>query len=144
MQHHPRQTSHRYSIQHLRRYATTGICYYIRHSFRSSHHTPIWQHITHIRRRFYRTHRYPDAEGTEGRELHTVLTVATSPISRGSITLNSSDIFAYLVINPNHLTSKFDKYAAVQALGDIFAFHGNKAFADYVSEAHRNACKLDD
>jgi choline dehydrogenase-like flavoprotein len=66
----------------------------------------------------------------------TVLTVVTSPTSRGSITLNSSDPFAHPVINPNYLTSEFDKYAAVQALKDVFTFYGNEAFADYVGEPY--------
>jgi choline dehydrogenase-like flavoprotein len=62
----------------------------------------------------------------------TVLTVVTSPTSRGSITLNSSDPLAHPVINPNYLATDFDQYTAVQALKDVFTFFENNAFDGFI------------
>ncbi|KAF9691236.1 hypothetical protein EKO04_010847 [Ascochyta lentis] len=61
-----------------------------------------------------------------------VLSIVTSPTSRGEVTLNSSDLFAPPIINPNYLTSEFDQYAAVQAMKDAFTVLGTKAFEGYV------------
>jgi choline dehydrogenase-like flavoprotein len=66
----------------------------------------------------------------------TVLTVVTSPTSRGSITLNSSDPFVHPIINPNYLTSDFDQYAAVQALKDVFTFLRSESFEGYIDEPY--------
>jgi choline dehydrogenase-like flavoprotein len=66
----------------------------------------------------------------------TVLTVVVSPTSRGSITLSSTDPLAHPVINPNYLTSDFDKYAAVQAMRDTFTVFENEAFDGYIGEPY--------
>jgi choline dehydrogenase-like flavoprotein len=63
----------------------------------------------------------------------TVNTVVTSPTSRGSITLRSSDRLAHPVINPNYLATEFDQYAAVQALRDVFTLFEHDAFDGYVT-----------
>ncbi|KAJ4344039.1 hypothetical protein N0V95_006417 [Ascochyta clinopodiicola] len=61
-----------------------------------------------------------------------VLSIVTSPSSRGEVTMNSSEPFAPPVINPNYLTTDFDQYAAVQAMKDAFTVVGNKAFEGYI------------
>jgi choline dehydrogenase-like flavoprotein len=62
----------------------------------------------------------------------TILTVVTSPTSRGTITLNSSNPLAHPVINPNYLTTEFDQRAIVQAMKDVFKFVANDAFTGYI------------
>jgi choline dehydrogenase-like flavoprotein len=62
----------------------------------------------------------------------TVLTIVTSPTSRGSITLNSSDPLAHPVIDPNYCSTEFDQQAMVQAMKDVSTVLGNEVFDGYI------------
>ncbi|KAJ4373434.1 hypothetical protein N0V86_007572 [Didymella sp. IMI 355093] len=66
----------------------------------------------------------------------TILSIVTSPTSRGSVTLNSSDPFAPPVIDPNYLASEFDQYTAVQAIRDTFTILSAPSFEKYVNEPY--------
>ncbi|PVH91932.1 GMC oxidoreductase [Periconia macrospinosa] len=52
----------------------------------------------------------------------TLIASLVAPLSSGNITFNSTDPFAYPLINPNFLTHKFDQAAIVQAMKDILEF----------------------
>jgi len=47
-----------------------------------------------------------------------ILSVVVSPLSRGSVTLSSSDPFAQPIIDPGFLTNDFDIFAMVQSMKD--------------------------
>jgi choline dehydrogenase-like flavoprotein len=66
----------------------------------------------------------------------TVPTMVTSPMSRGLVNLNSSELLAHPVINPNYLATDFDQDTMVQALKDVFQLLGSEAFKEYVGEAY--------
>jgi choline dehydrogenase-like flavoprotein len=66
----------------------------------------------------------------------TVLTIVILPTSRGSVSLNSSDLQADPLVNPNYLATDFDQHAVVQALKDVFQLLGSEAFGGYVGEAY--------
>jgi len=63
----------------------------------------------------------------------TVLSVITSPTSRGSVTLDPSH---QPIINPDYLTSEFDAHVAVQAMKDIFTFFDAAAFEGYIGSPY--------
>ncbi|KAJ7049485.1 alcohol oxidase [Mycena amicta] len=58
--------------------------------------------------------------------------VVVSPLSRGTITLNSSDPLLPPLINPNFLTSDFDLYTLRAAIEQAQRFVSADAFKDYV------------
>lgn len=66
----------------------------------------------------------------------TVLSIVTSPTSRGAVTLNSSDPFTPPVIDPRYLTTEFDEYTAVQAIRDAFAILAAPAFEGYIASPY--------
>ena len=61
----------------------------------------------------------------------TVLSIVTSPTSRGSV-INSTDPFSAPVIDPNYPATDFDQYTTVQAMRDAFTILSTQAFEDYV------------
>ncbi|KAK7687997.1 hypothetical protein QCA50_008367 [Cerrena zonata] len=62
----------------------------------------------------------------------TINTVVVSPISRGHLTLASSDPFAKPVINPNYLTSDFDVFTMIQAIKDMKTFVSADPWKDII------------
>ncbi|KAJ4404204.1 hypothetical protein N0V91_006107 [Didymella pomorum] len=62
----------------------------------------------------------------------TILSIVTSPTSRGSVIINSTDQSAAPIIDPNYLATNFDQYTAVQAMRDAFTILTTQAFEDYV------------
>jgi choline dehydrogenase-like flavoprotein len=62
----------------------------------------------------------------------TILSIVTSPTSRGSVTLNSTDPFSPPVIDPNYLATDFDQHTAVQAMRDAFTILSARSFDGYV------------
>jgi len=52
----------------------------------------------------------------------TISMAVLSPLSRGSVTLNSSDPFAFPNIDPNFLASPFDQFVAVESVKSIRRF----------------------
>ncbi|KAJ6608666.1 aryl-alcohol-oxidase from pleurotus Eryingii [Mycena sp. CBHHK59/15] len=61
----------------------------------------------------------------------TVLTSVVSPMSRGSMTLASSDPFANPVIDPQMLVHGFDSSAMAQSMTDVQTFLGQPLFARF-------------
>jgi choline dehydrogenase-like flavoprotein len=62
----------------------------------------------------------------------TIVGAVISPLSRGTVTLNSSDPFQRPNINPNLLGSPFDAYVLVQALKAAERFTHADAFKGYI------------
>ncbi|TFK32044.1 aryl-alcohol oxidase-like protein [Crucibulum laeve] len=62
----------------------------------------------------------------------TVLTVVVSPLSRGNISLATSNPFDKPLINPGLLTHKFDILAMVQAIKDVQTFIQAGPWANFV------------
>ncbi|KAF3039002.1 hypothetical protein E8E12_005145 [Didymella heteroderae] len=62
----------------------------------------------------------------------TILSIVTSPTSRGSVTLNSTDPFSPPLVDPNYLATEFDQYTAVQAIRDAFTILSTQSFKNYV------------
>lgn len=67
----------------------------------------------------------------------TILSIVTSPTSRGSVIINSTDQSAAPIIDPNYLATNFDQYTAVQAMRDAFTILTTQAFEDYVGAPYR-------
>ncbi|KAJ6625745.1 aryl-alcohol-oxidase from pleurotus Eryingii [Mycena sp. CBHHK59/15] len=59
-------------------------------------------------------------------------TAVVSPVSRGSVTLNSSDPFAPPLINPNFLSSELDVAIMREAIRSVFRFAAAPAWEDYI------------
>ncbi|PBL03982.1 alcohol oxidase [Armillaria gallica] len=57
-----------------------------------------------------------------------------SPMSRGSITLNTSDPFGPPLINPNLMTSPFDAFALKEAIKMVFSYLSSPIWKDYLGE----------
>ena len=72
----------------------------------------------------------------------TILSIATSPTSRGSVTIKSTDPFSPPVIDPNYLAIEFDQYTAVQAMRDVFTILFTQAFQNYVSAPYGSLAGL--
>lgn len=62
----------------------------------------------------------------------TVGTVVTSPSSSGTITLNSSNPLEYPIINPNFLTTEFDKTVMREAVRSAQTYLQAPAFKGYI------------
>ncbi|KLO19171.1 aryl-alcohol-oxidase from pleurotus Eryingii [Schizopora paradoxa] len=63
----------------------------------------------------------------------TISVAVLSPLSRGSVTLNSSDPFAFPNIDPNFLSSPFDQFVAVEAIKSIRRFVTAPPWTGFVS-----------
>ncbi|KAF3037871.1 hypothetical protein E8E11_003796 [Didymella keratinophila] len=72
----------------------------------------------------------------------TILSIVTSPTSRGSVIINSTDPFSPPVIDPNYLVKEFDQYTAVQAMRDAFTILSTQAFQNYVGAPYRSLTGL--
>ncbi|KAF2100581.1 aryl-alcohol-oxidase from pleurotus Eryingii [Rhizodiscina lignyota] len=64
----------------------------------------------------------------------TVEHVVVSPTSRGSVRLNSSDPFAAPIIDPNYLSSEFDRFAMMAGIRSTFDFLKLPAFKGFIGE----------
>ncbi|KAF9062948.1 aryl-alcohol-oxidase from pleurotus Eryingii [Rhodocollybia butyracea] len=62
----------------------------------------------------------------------TVNTAVVSPISIGSVTLNSTNPFAFPTINPGFLTSPFDAFVMVKAMKYVRQFLSSLAWKGYI------------
>ncbi|KAG7098364.1 hypothetical protein E1B28_000322 [Marasmius oreades] len=65
--------------------------------------------------------------------------VVVSPLSRGEITLNSSDLLGHPIINPNFLDSDFDLFAMKEAVKAARDFISAAAWNGYIISATNNA-----
>ncbi|KAJ7346360.1 aryl-alcohol oxidase [Mycena albidolilacea] len=64
-----------------------------------------------------------------------VVPVVVSPASRGSVTLNTNDLLADPLINPNHLGSEVDVFIMREAVKSAVRFTTAPAWDDYVLSA---------
>jgi choline dehydrogenase-like flavoprotein len=69
----------------------------------------------------------------------TVLSVVTSPTSRGSVTLDS---LHQPVIDPNYMTTESDQHVAVQGMKDVFELFAVEALEGYIGEPYGPLKKL--
>lgn len=74
---------------------------------------------------------FPGQPGDAGAEYMNILTNVVSPVSRGNVSLVSSNPFAHPAINPNLLGSEFDKYVMTYALRAAQRFASSPAFEGY-------------
>jgi choline dehydrogenase-like flavoprotein len=74
---------------------------------------------------------FPGQPGDPGAEYMNILTNVISPVSRGEVSLASSDPFAHPIINPNLLGSDFDKYVLTYALKAARRYASSAAFKGY-------------
>jgi choline dehydrogenase-like flavoprotein len=69
----------------------------------------------------------------------TVLSIVTSPTSRGSVTLNR---LHQPVIDPKYMTTEIDQHVAVQGMKDVLGFFEAEAFEGYIGEPYGPLGKL--
>jgi choline dehydrogenase-like flavoprotein len=62
----------------------------------------------------------------------TIFTIVSSPSSRGAITINSSNPLDYPVINPNFLSTEFDRTVMREAIRSVQTYLQAPAFEEYV------------
>ncbi|KAJ3520621.1 hypothetical protein NMY22_g12671 [Coprinellus aureogranulatus] len=62
----------------------------------------------------------------------TAIAALISPTSRGDVKLASSNPFDRPIINPNLVSSQFDKFALREAVKAVRRFFSAKAWADYI------------
>ncbi|KAJ6515335.1 pyranose dehydrogenase [Mycena sanguinolenta] len=86
----------------------------------------------------------PGGYGTVGQNLMTIDIAVVSPVSRGSVVINSSDPFAPPLIDPGYLSSDFDVFALLDGITMAQRFVSAPAWDGYIGAMTTNITGLND
>ncbi|KAF8214099.1 hypothetical protein K438DRAFT_1956192 [Mycena galopus ATCC 62051] len=86
----------------------------------------------------------PGGFGVVGENLMTIDIAVVSPVSRGSVIINSSDPFAPPLIDPGYLSSEFDILALLDGVRYAQQFVSASAWKGYIGEMTTNITGLTD
>ncbi|KAJ7246595.1 aryl-alcohol oxidase-like protein [Mycena haematopus] len=86
----------------------------------------------------------PGGFGTVGQNLMTIDVAVVSPMSRGSVVINSSDPFAPPLIDPGYLSNEFDALALLEGVAYAQRFVSAPVWKGYIGAMSTNITGLSD